>query len=113
MDSPRLELSNGILFAIFRYRLTHFPFLIHFLLKIGSSREEAAAAGKGMSSCRVGPSGSERNKGEMWCTSGGLGTRNPAPQVMVNERHQPCTTFIQIILSFKISPQRHLGAFNI
>jgi hypothetical protein len=40
MNSPRLELSNGILFVIFRYRLSLFPFFTYFLLKIGSSEKK-------------------------------------------------------------------------
>jgi hypothetical protein len=35
MDSPWLELSNGILLVNFRYRLSYIPFLIVFCFKIG------------------------------------------------------------------------------
>jgi hypothetical protein len=42
MDSSWLELSNGILFVIFRYRLTHFPFLTCFFSAQNRvSREES------------------------------------------------------------------------
>jgi hypothetical protein len=54
MNSPWLELSNGILFVIFRYRLTHFPFSFFFLLKIGFSRGGIAAGKKGQCFCPCG-----------------------------------------------------------
>jgi hypothetical protein len=46
MDSPRLELSNGILFAKFRRRLSSFPFSVYFLLKIRVSMEGNSHQGR-------------------------------------------------------------------
>jgi hypothetical protein len=40
MDSPWLELSNGILLVNFRYYLSYIPFLIVFCFKIGSCSME-------------------------------------------------------------------------
>jgi hypothetical protein len=54
MDSPRLELSNGILFVKFRRRLSSFPFLVCFLLKTRASREVIRTRGEGMSFCPCG-----------------------------------------------------------
>jgi hypothetical protein len=55
MDSTRLELSNGILFVIFRYRLNYFPFSGLILLEIGFSRGRTTSREEGDDFCPVGP----------------------------------------------------------
>jgi hypothetical protein len=45
MDSPCLELSNDILFAIFRYRLTHFLFFRSISVKNRPAMKKSQVAG--------------------------------------------------------------------
>jgi hypothetical protein len=67
MNSPWLELSNGILFAIFHYRLTHFPFSVCFSVENRVPVVEIYSNGEGDGpSISVGPSSSEGNGGERW-----------------------------------------------
>jgi hypothetical protein len=90
MDSPRLEFSNGILFAIFRYRLSLLPFSTCFMLeKNVFNREKIVFSREGEAFfflfCLVGPSSSEGNGGGGVMHSDELGTHRPAPHVIFNE----------------------------
>jgi hypothetical protein len=62
MNSPWLELSNGILFAIFRYRLTSFRLFRSTSVKNRPAAEYFVPARREEVSDSVGPSGSERNQ---------------------------------------------------
>jgi len=60
MDSPWLELSNGILFVIFRYRLTHFPFSVLIMLENRVQQMGLQLQQEERNFCPVGPKGSGR-----------------------------------------------------